>query len=804
MSAPKQVELTSGGQLAVGASSRRGGHPMPSTGLRIVTTLLLFGLFGEWLYPLYTMMPETQTGLIPLFFVLTGALLLLGCLGLPSGLFAPLPPLLIAGAMLYLYGRGEGIAWFVGYAQTIVADLEEFLGSGRLYAISMETRALLLLIGWTLLVVSVQMLALSRQSILLFLSATVIYLLVLEAAVGTELYLGVIRSAALGLALQAAAFHRGESGPNRGSGSVAGGSVVLVCVAGAALLSSLLPLQPVRAISWEQVARSLSEWSGAELTSQPGGAAAVSVSGYGRDDSKLGGPLRLRHDPYFTALSPYNTYWRGESKSVYTGRGWIQPAGEGVPAIAGAERPGPGAGSGAADGLAGEAAAAVAGVDTGRELIRQTLTFEAPLTGRVALLSGGLPVQAERIIAGDGNVPVQIDPRFDAWADALIVDYAAPAEQIYGYELTSAVPTSSAAELHQEEGPDPTEVRDRFLQLPDALPERVRKLGEQLVAAENSRYDAAAAVESYLKHRYAYSLDAHQPPEGADFVDRFLFVDRIGYCDHFSTAMVVLLRSGGVPARWVKGFAPGDPVSSTAAVAGETDGGVIPASTASGTGSTELRRYTVTYADAHSWVEVYFPETGWVAFDPTPGFGESMALSVSTLVDHGIGGVDAEAAFPLLAKATEVAKLLQPQLTELVTKELAGMKPRLRPLDWAVLALSVGFILLLARETRRYSHVLPLAFDRLRIRSAFPGRRELLAAADRVWRELALVYGPKPAALTPREYIESAITGDPAQAEFAEQFVWTWERIYYGGLRPERKESVKFLELCRKLAFRRR
>ncbi|MDU4698716.1 MAG: transglutaminase domain-containing protein, partial [Paenibacillus sp.] len=379
-----------------------------------------------------------------------------------------------------------------------------------------------------------------------------------------------------------------------------------------------------------------------------------------------------------------------------------------------------------------------------------------------------------------------------------------PAEQIYGYELTSAVPTSSAAELRQEEGPDPAEVRDRFLQLPDALPERVRKLGEQLVAAENSRYAAAAAVESYLKHRYAYSLDAHQPPEGADFVDRFLFVDRIGYCDHFSTAMVVLLRSGGVPARWVKGFAPGDPVSSTAAAAGETDGGLVPASTASGTGSTELHRYTVTYADAHSWVEVYFPETGWVAFDPTPGFGESMALSVSTLVDHGIGGVDAEAAFPLLAKATEVAMLLQPQLTELVTKELAGMKPRLRPLDWAVLALSVGFILLLARETRRYSHVLPLAFDRLRIRSAFPGRRELLAAADRVWRELAWVYGPKPAALTPREYIESTITGDPAQAEVAEQFVWTWERIYYGGLRPERKESVKFLELCRKLAFRRR
>ncbi|MDU2243306.1 MAG: DUF4129 domain-containing protein, partial [Paenibacillus sp.] len=62
----------------------------------------------------------------------------------------------------------------------------------------------------------------------------------------------------------------------------------------------------------------------------------------------------------------------------------------------------------------------------------------------------------------------------------------------------------------------------------------------------------------------------------------------------------------------------------------------------------------------------------------------------------------------------------------------------------------------------------------------------------------------KPAAMTAREYIQAAFIGNQAQAESAEQFVRTWERIYYGGLRPERKESVKFLEQCRKLAFRRR
>lgn len=803
MSVLKPAALASA-QLGAETTPRRGEPTAPSIGLRFVITLLLFGLFGEWLYPLQVMIPERQTELLPLFFVLTGALLLLGCLRLPAVLYAPLPPVLIAGAMLYLYGRGEGITWFASYAHTISSDLEVFRDTGRLFSTSMESRGLLLLIGWTLLVVSVQMLALSRQSILLFLSATVIYLLVLEAAVGLELYLGVIRSAAWGLALQAAAFHRGEAGPSRGTGRLASGGVGLACVAGAALLSSLLPLQPVRAISWEQVARSLSEWSGAELTATPGRAAAVNVSGYGRDDSRLGGPLRLRHDPYFTALSPYNTYWRGESKSVYTGRGWIQPAGEGAPAIAEAQR---------SRGVTGEAAEseaipAAAQVDTGRELIRQTVTFEAPLTGRVALLSGGLPIQAERIIAGDGEAPVEIEPRFEAWADALIVDYAAPAERIYSYELTSAVSTASADELRQEEGPDPAEVRDRFLQLPDALPERVRKLGERLVAGESNRYDAATAVESYLEHRYTYSLDSRQPPEGADFVDHFLFVDRIGYCDHFSTAMVILLRSGGIPARWVKGFAPGDPAPSAAwaSAAGGAGSGGESGSLASstGSGSAEMHRYTVTYADAHSWVEVYFPETGWVAFDPTPGFGESMTFSVSNLADSRFGEAEAGAAFPWLAKAVEVAKHLQPRLAEAAREQLSYLNPRLRPFDWIALALVVGFALLFARELRLRGYVLMGAFEDLRLRSAFPGRRELLASADRVWRELALLYGPKPASMTAREYIRYAFREDQVQAECAEQFVRTWERVYYGGLRPDRQESVKFLEQCRKLASRRR
>ncbi|MGG6314300.1 DUF4129 domain-containing transglutaminase family protein [Paenibacillus macerans] len=778
---------------------RRNGQAALSAGRRIVISLLLFGLFGEWLYPLNALIQGGQTEIISLFFVLTGALLLLGCLRVPSGLFALLPPLLIAGSMLYLYGEDGGLSWFSAYAQMLGADLQEFLASGRLYGISMETRALLLLIGWTLLVVSVHMLALGRQSILLFLSATIVYLLALEAAAGLELYLGVIRSAALGLLLQATAFYRSEPGPNRGIGAVAGSGIVLACVAGAALLSSLLPLQPVRAIPWEQVVRSLSDWSGADLANEPGSAAAFSVSGYGHDDTKLGAPLRLRHDPYFTALSPYNTYWRGESKSVYTGRGWMQPAGaepagsEEVPALAGEDSSGDAADKG----------------ENGKELIRQTVMFKEPLTGRVALLSGGLPVETERIIAGDRTHPVQLDPRYDALADAFVIDYAAPAEQIYGYELTAEVQASSALALQNAQGSDPADITGRFLQLPDSLPSRVRELGKQLVAGESSRYDAAKAVETYLKHRYAYSLDSKVPPEGSDFVDRFLFVDKIGYCDHFSTAMVILLRSGGIPARWVKGFAPGDPAPAGGSGLDEAaaGSGIGIVETAVGGSETEpeaaLKRYTVTYADAHSWVEVYFPEVGWVPFDPTPGYGETIAAGIGSL-PGGESGAAPESAFPMLAKVKEVAELLKPELSAMAADWWAKRRAGMNPVVWTAWALAAGFAFIVLRELKQRGDSIQLGLYLLMTRRRFPGRRELLFAADRVWRELALVYGPKPPDMTAREYVQAAFREKPGLAESAEEFVRIWETVYYGGLRTERTDSMNFLKQCRKLALLRR
>src|SRR5690606_9231077 len=107
------------------------------------------------------------------------------------------------------------------------------------------------------------------------------------------------------------------------------------------------------------------------------------------------------------------------------------------------------------------------------------------------------------------------------------------------------------------------------------------------------------ALEHILQHEYASTLaDTAPPPAGRDFIAHFLSEQQARYCHHFSTAMVILLRTQRVPAPRGKGFAHGD-------VPGMSDG---------------MYEVTVRSEHAHSWVEAYIPGRGWVAFEPTPGF----------------------------------------------------------------------------------------------------------------------------------------------------------------------------------------
>jgi transglutaminase-like putative cysteine protease len=161
------------------------------------------------------------------------------------------------------------------------------------------------------------------------------------------------------------------------------------------------------------------------------------------------------------------------------------------------------------------------------------------------------------------------------------------------YRVDSLVPFASAGQLRLAGSDYPEWVQERYVALPDDVPERVLSLARDLTATEPTPYEQARAIEVYLRG-IPYTLDVPVPPMDRDVVDYFLFDLRKGYCDYYATAMAVLARAAGLPARFVMGYANGT----------YDEVGV---------------QYVVAEADAHSWVEIYFPEYGWVAFEPTGG-----------------------------------------------------------------------------------------------------------------------------------------------------------------------------------------
>jgi transglutaminase-like putative cysteine protease len=173
--------------------------------------------------------------------------------------------------------------------------------------------------------------------------------------------------------------------------------------------------------------------------------------------------------------------------------------------------------------------------------------------------------------------------------------------KLSSYSMNYQLPVLKEKQLKESTNSYPQYIMDNYLQLPETLPQRVRDLAQEITASQPTIYDKVKTVEGYFaKNAYGYNtIEVAVPEDNEDYVDQFLFETRKGYCDNFSTSMIVLLRSVGIPARWVKGFTSG---------------------TFEGMGDDGLREYTVTNANAHSWVEVYFSGIGWVPFEPTRGF----------------------------------------------------------------------------------------------------------------------------------------------------------------------------------------
>ncbi len=320
----------------------------------------------------------------------------------------------------------------------------------------------------------------------------------------------------------------------------------------------------------------------------------VSSSGYGRDDSQLGGGFHYNYSPVFRVTTPVRSYWRGESKSIYTGIGWIEP-----------DEP--------------------RNVDVYQ--VGQTIAPELALTASVSVrefsqhitmigednppkIFGAYPITRIDAVNGSRESSEIFVKNMDTGAIEAVTDGS-----IRSYRVTSSVPVISEAELKDVPAPPLDAYLQRYVQLPETLPERVYELTREITAGAETPYEKVKAIESYLRTNYTYTNTPDESEASSeDFVDRFLFEVREGYCDYFSTAMTVMVRTLDLPARWVKGYSTGVLDEESSMLYEQ----MIRFGDAANAGM-ELT-YIVRNADAHSWVEVYFEGYGWVMFEPTPGF----------------------------------------------------------------------------------------------------------------------------------------------------------------------------------------
>jgi transglutaminase-like putative cysteine protease len=179
----------------------------------------------------------------------------------------------------------------------------------------------------------------------------------------------------------------------------------------------------------------------------------------------------------------------------------------------------------------------------------------------------------------------------------------APASLIEGltYTVISEVPYRNRTLLQKASTNYPKPIEKYYLDIPAQIAEKVRNQTEQLLATSpnpiTSPYEKALYLAQALKQRYSLPKDPFHLPtlkENEDLVEAFLFKYKGGYPDHFSTALTIMLRSIGIPARLVAGFDTGEFNPFTGF-------------------------YIVRNTDAYAMTEVYFPKYGWFAFDPIPG-----------------------------------------------------------------------------------------------------------------------------------------------------------------------------------------
>ena len=330
----------------------------------------------------------------------------------------------------------------------------------------------------------------------------------------------------------------------------------LVVVVATALLMPAFGTDGVTGSPLERIlpGESAGETAGDSQFGDTGGLGALNPG----DSTGVGGDVGLDSETFattdtaihFTVESPTSSYWRTGAYDRYTGAGWERTGGT-APLDGPIEL----------DGIDGES-------------IEWEIQFQRSAT---AVPTAWRP----RVVEGVDSPQL---------TDQGAVRTEQPIEAGDTVQGVSYSPQRDAGALRATGREYPDEISERYTQLPADTPQRIEDFTTDLTADDESPYEQAITIENWLERSKAYDLDVSVRSD--TIADTFIFEMDAGYCEYFATAMVSMLRSQDIPARYVIGYSSGQPV---------------------GENTYELRAM-----NAHAWVEVYFEDFGWVRFDPTP------------------------------------------------------------------------------------------------------------------------------------------------------------------------------------------
>ena len=236
----------------------------------------------------------------------------------------------------------------------------------------------------------------------------------------------------------------------------------------------------------------------------------------------------------------------------------------------------------------------VAGTDAGGP--RSPVPLPSPTQRRFVITVTGNTLAAPRIAA---PYPVlEVSMQGTPWSIDPVTRDIRVGRSVSDYRITYADIAPTAALLRESGSPDAPDITDDDLTIPDRSRALIQRWSDDVTRDADNPLDKAVAIQNHLRDttRYTYTLDLGEPLR--DDAGRLLepiqnfYETRRGYCVQFATAMIMMARAQGIPARMAIGFLPG---------------------TLSGD------RYVVKASDAHAWPELYFQGYGWLRFEPTPG-----------------------------------------------------------------------------------------------------------------------------------------------------------------------------------------